>query len=163
MNRDTQLKVQAYLDNELSPGEARNLSNLISSEAEARDLFNELKNTREILVSNEPAVQLPESRDFYWSKIQRSIEQGDKASERERSAASRPWWLRVLAPVAGTVALFALLLSVVDRNSQNSLVASPTQSSVAAPLHRVVETADVSTITFRSEAEGVTVVWVSTQ
>ena len=64
MNRDTQLKVQAYLDNELSPGEARNISKLISSDAEARDLFGELKSTREALVANEPLPSLPSARSL---------------------------------------------------------------------------------------------------
>ena len=163
MNRDTQLKVQAYLDNELSPGDARNVSKLISSDVEARELYNELKDTREIVASNEPAVQLPESREFYWSKIERSIQQAGQSQERSRTAAARPWWLRFMAPVAGAVALFAILVSVVDRNGSDSIVASSSALSLSAPLHQMQEAEDVTTITFRSEAEGVTVVWVSTQ
>src|SRR6187401_1804220 len=69
--RDMHLKVQAYLDNELSPAEARKVGTWISSNPEARDLFNELKETREILMQNEPVLALPESRDFFWSKIER--------------------------------------------------------------------------------------------
>ena len=65
MNRDTQLKVQAYLDNELSAGDARSVSKLISSDAEIRDLYTELKNTKDVLVDNEPAVSDPDTRDFY--------------------------------------------------------------------------------------------------
>jgi anti-sigma factor RsiW len=163
MNRDTQLKVQAYLDNELSPGDARNVSKLISSDAFARELYHELKTTREVVSANEPEIQLPESRDFYWSQIQRRI----AAAERQTAAApARPWWLRIMAPALGTAALFALLLTVVDTNQptnqQNPLVAPPSRTA-AAPLHQVEEAAGVSTFTFRSEAEGVTLVWLSTQ
>lgn len=159
MNRDTQLKVQAYLDNELSSGDARSVSKLISSDTYARELYQELKTTRELVVENEPIVQVPDTRDFYWSQIQRRI----ATAERQPAAAPmRPWWLRIMAPALGTAALFALLLTVVDTNNQKPIV--PSQSArAAAPLHQVEEAADVSTFTFRSEAEGVTLVWLSNQ
>src|SRR5687768_6783239 len=147
MNRETQLQVQAYLDNELSPGEARNISKLISSDAEARDLFGELKSTREALVANEPLPSLPESREFYWSKIQRAIERAERTNERVTPSASRPWWLRIMAPIAGAVALFAVLLSVVGPNRSPSPVA-PQAHATAAPLHNVEEAEDVSLFTF---------------
>src|SRR5262245_46280987 len=78
MKNDTQLKVQAYLDNELSAGEARKVASLISSDADARGLYNELKLVREALCENEAAVPVPESREFYWSKIRREIEAAEK-------------------------------------------------------------------------------------
>jgi anti-sigma factor RsiW len=146
MNSETQLKVQAYLDNELSPGEARKIANLLNSDAELRTLLNELKETKQIVSENEPAKQLPEGRDFYWSKIQREISKVEQLPVRPAS----PWWMRFMAPVAGAVALFAVLLSIVG----------PTDKKVA--LHEgQINAPDMSTITFRSEVEGVTVVWVS--
>ena len=160
MNRETQLQVQAYLDNELSPGEARNISKLISSDAEARDLFGELKSTREALVANEPLPSLPESREFYWSKIQRAIEQAERTNERVAPSASRPWWLRIMAPMAGAVGLFAILLSVVNRDGAKPVAVSQS-ASAATPLHQLEQSSDVSTITFRSDSEGVTVVWIT--
>jgi anti-sigma factor RsiW len=159
MNRDMQLKVQAYLDNELSAGDARSVSKLISSDAEARDLYTELQSTKDVLIHNEPDISVPDSRDFYWSQIQRRIASAERAPA---LAQPRPWWLRMLAPAAGTVALFAILLSVMDPNTQKAV--APTQNQAAvAPLHKVEESADVSLFTFRSESEGVTLVWVSSQ
>ena len=155
--RDMHLKVQAYLDNELSPAEARKVGTWISSNPEARDLFNELKETREILMQNEPVLKLPESGEFFWSKIERSI----ASAEREPAPAeARPWWTRFLAPVAGTVALFALVFTLVDRGGAHMQV---TKTIGDPAIHEFEEAPDVSTITFRSEAEGVTVVWLSTQ
>jgi anti-sigma factor RsiW len=149
--RDMQLKVQAYLDNELSTAEARKVGTWISTNPEARDLYNELKDTRELLMQNEPALKLPESREFFWSKIERSIASAEREPVQE---VSRPWWVRFLAPVAGTVALCALLLTLVDRGGPGGM-------QISAPLHEFEERPDVSTITFRSESEGVTVVWLS--
>ena len=152
--RDMQLKVQAYLDNELSTAEARKVGTWISTNPEARDLYNELKETHELLMQNEPALKLPESREFFWSKIERSI----ASVEREPATVERPWWTRFLAPALGTAALFALLLTVVDRGGARGPVAVS-----EIPIHQFEEGQDVSTITFRSESEGVTVVWLSTQ
>jgi anti-sigma factor RsiW len=155
--RDMHLKVQAYLDNELGPAEARKVGTWISSNPEARALFNELKETREILVQNEPVLKLPESRDFFWSKIERGIAAAERLPAEPEP---RPWWTRLLAPAAGTVALFALLFSLVDRGGGRMEIS---QSFDGAPIHQLEGAPDVSTITFRSEAEGVTVVWLSTQ
>ena len=159
MKRDLQLKVQAYLDNELSPGEARKISEWISSDPEARGLYTELKQTKEIVATNEPVAKLDDSRDFYWSKIERAI----ATAERETPpSTARSWWLRLLAPAAGVAALFALLLSVIDRDGQ-PVKFVPSVASASQALHEFEQAPDVSTITFRSEAEGVTVVWLSTQ
>jgi anti-sigma factor RsiW len=160
MNNDTQLKVQAYLDNELTPAEARKISSLISCDSEARDLYARLKETKQILGQHEPTLKLDESRDFYWSKIQRGIETA------ERLPAARPparWWVKILAPMAGAVALFALLISIVNPISQQPVARNVT-SEPDQPLHEMQDLApDVSTITYRSEAEGVTVVWINSQ
>jgi anti-sigma factor RsiW len=160
MNRDTQLQVQAYLDNELSPADARNVSKLISSDVAIRELYNELKDTKDVLVQNEPEIRVPDTRDFYWSQIQRRIATAERVPI---AAPSRPWWVRLLAPVAGTVALCALLLSVVNKDGQPTVVHSNLSTLPSAPIHTVHEPADVNLFTFRSESEGVTLVWVSTQ
>src|SRR6185436_17416631 len=151
MNTATQLKVQAYLDNELSPAEARQIASLISSDPEARLVYNELKDTRTILSHNETSVSLQEPLDFYFSQIRRRIETEEKVSPRKLPA---PWWMRLFAPVGGAVALFAVLLSI---QGPNMPLGAPRISS----MHEIENNPQVSTITFRSESEGVTVVWVS--
>jgi anti-sigma factor RsiW len=159
MNIDTQLKVQSYLDNELSPGEARKIAGLLSSDREAEELYNHLRSTRQLLRTNEPEVKLADSREFYWSQIRRQID----LAEREPVRSARPLWIRLLAPVLGTAALFALLISVmnpktvvVDRGGSDILASSD-------PIHGEVEdlAPDFSSVTFRSEETGATVVWLS--
>jgi anti-sigma factor RsiW len=162
MNSDMQLKVQAYLDNELTPGEARRIATLLSTDQVARDLYTELKETKEIVGKNEPAPRLQESRDFYWSKIQRELEKAERVEL--PAAATTPWWGRLLVPVAGAVALFAILLSVSDPGnvSPPTMTASQSPSDSGLPIHRgEIVSPGMSAITFRSEAEGITVVWVS--
>lgn len=162
MNSPMELKVQAYLDNELTPGEARQVASLLNSDAQAREVYRALKETKAIVRENEPALRLQESRDFYWSKIQRQIE----TTERQPApAAHRPWWIRLMAPVAGAVALFAVLLSVSGPGPSQQQAAAgsgPAATESAGPMHEgEVVAPEMAAITFRSEREGVTVVWVS--
>ena len=107
MNRDLELKLQAYVDGELPQREAQSLARWIAEDKEARALLAELKMAKAVLAGNEPELSVPESREFYWSKISREI-------HRLESAETRPgaglWfsWQKYLAPLAG-VALVVLL------------------------------------------------------
>lgn len=163
MKTETQLQVQAYLDNELSAAQARQVAELISADPGARAVYNELKDTREILASTgEAPLKLREKREFYWSQIERRI---DAAGTRDEAPSRTPWWVRALAPLAGAVALFAVLLSLSDQARRQE--AAPGESPMGAgtqmtAFHQIESTPEVSTITFRSEREGITVVWVDT-
>jgi negative regulator of sigma E activity len=112
MNMEQQLRVQAWLDGELPEAEARQVEGLVNGDQQAQSLVAELRMTGKALAGNEPEMKLPETREFYWGKIQREIERLDKAAE----VASRPvpWmtdWRRWLAPLSGIalVAFFSLL------------------------------------------------------
>ncbi len=74
MDFDTQLKLQAFLDGELPEDEAMAVVALIARDEEAKALHAELKHTRKALKGSEENVQLPESREFFWSKIERDIQ-----------------------------------------------------------------------------------------
>src|SRR3954463_11441618 len=69
MNTELQLQIQAYLDNELPSSEARKVAGMISNDLEAQELYRALKDTREIISTNELPAQLQEPRDFYFSQI----------------------------------------------------------------------------------------------
>jgi anti-sigma factor RsiW len=157
MNSDTQLKVQAYLDNELSPGEARKIAAILSSDRDAQNLYTHLRATKELLTANEPEVKLDESREFYWSKLQRQLER----AEREPARHSAPLWVRLLAPLAGTAALAILLFSVISPGTQ--IVKRTGDELASRPIHGDVQdlAPDMSSVTFRSDEQGVTVVWLS--
>jgi len=82
MKSEFALKVQAYLDGELSEREARRVAEELRSEPEAQALLAELRNTTSALRENEPTVALPESREFFWGKIEREITRAEAAPER---------------------------------------------------------------------------------
>lgn len=118
MNQDLALKFQAFVDGELREAEARQVARLLETDADARALVAELRDTKALLAGNEPQIPLPESRDFYWGKIQREIQR----LEAEPASAGRAagWllaiagWRRFLAPLAG-VAVIAFLAMVAVR------------------------------------------------
>src|SRR3954453_21440778 len=74
MTEDQQLKLQAFFDGELPEKEGREVAAWLAKDADATGLLGELRNTRKALADHEPALKVPESREFYWSKIQRDIE-----------------------------------------------------------------------------------------
>ena len=107
MEYDAQLKLQAYLDGELPEAEAREVAQWLAQDREAVGLLGELRNTRQALVGVEIGVTLPESREFFWSKIEREI----RAQSRLEPVSDGPSWLsawrRFLVP-AGAMAALAL-------------------------------------------------------
>lgn len=164
MNSPKELQVQAYLDNELTPGEARQVASLLNSDPEAREMYRVLKETKAIVRENEPQLRLQESRDFYWSKIQRELERQERAPAQ---VAQTPFWIRLMAPLAGAVALCAVLLSISGPGAGPAPAMRASSAVTGAgeavgPMHEgEVVVPDMTAITFRSEREGVTVVWVS--
>ena len=73
MTEEQQLKLQAFLDGELPDPEAHEVAAWLARDADATALLGELRNTQKALVDFEPELKVPESREFYWSKIEREI------------------------------------------------------------------------------------------
>src|SRR4051812_33088103 len=110
MNSEVELELQAYLDGELAGADVRRVETLLANDAGAKALFQELKTTKSLLAGNEPEIKVPESREFYWSKIERAIERAEKLEPAAATSAGA-WlgrWRRYLAPLAGVAAVIAL-------------------------------------------------------
>ena len=148
MDFDAQLKLQAYLDGELPEAEAREIAKLLAQDQEAVLLLGELRNTRQAVKGSEAIVQLPESREFYWSKISREIDRLDRPAPVEQK---RPFIFRLqrfLVPVTGALAVAVFLGITLFGNSGTTLGETE------------LATEDMGAITFRSESEGMTTVWL---
>jgi anti-sigma factor RsiW len=142
------LNLQAYVDGEAPSSEKRHVEGLIARSAEARQWVEELRFTREAVRANEPQVSCPESRDFYWSKIARQIEREERESALARTSVPR-WVLRYLMPVAGVSVLIAVLAFL----NRNALLGDTAETGEAG-------LPEASSVVFRSQAEGMTVVWL---
>lgn len=115
MNETEQLKLQAYLDGELTGRERDEVAELLDKRDDARELLAELQHTRAAIRGNEPARRLDCSREFYWSRLERELA-GSVQEDGPAPAVNLLHWLRGhLRTVVGTgmaVALLALTLTL---------------------------------------------------
>jgi anti-sigma factor RsiW len=139
-------KLQAYLDGELSASDASKVAKSLTADQERAALLEELRGTRQALKGFDSGIKLPESREFYWSKIERAIQAQQAPIE------APPLWLvrlrRVLVPAAG----LALLTLAVFFATQSSRVGSGS-----------IETAfsEPGALTYHDYTSGTTLVWLS--
>ncbi len=144
---NTELKLQALVDGELDAREVREVVALLAQDAQSAALMQELKWTKGALVGNDAELALPETREFFWSKIERTI-----AIEEKKAAATAPaersWWLKLLYPATGLAAMVAVMF-----------VVSGGRSTDGADSESVPE--DVNAVSFRSESEQMSVVYVA--
>jgi anti-sigma factor RsiW len=152
MNAELQLKIQAYLDGELPESESRQFAELVARDAEAAALLKELQNTKLAFAAGEADLKLPESREFYWSKISREIE---RQSRQPVAAAAPSLWQRLqrLLIPAGAVATLALVGLFALRSS------SPESFTVNYESDNAV--ADSDAFTYNDEENGTTLIWFS--
>jgi len=147
MKHELELKVQAWLDGELPDQEARRIGAWIARDAEATALAAELGSLRQAMSHNETAGVLGESREFYWSKIQRQI-QRETGARRDGGLSWSARWRRYMAPLAGAAALACALMLAVRQTS------SPTFDEISSTGE------GMEAVTFHDQAAQMTVVWL---
>lgn len=149
MDNEVQLKLQAFLDDELPEAEKREVANLLAREQEAAGLLGELRNTRQALAGFENGFKLPESREFYWSKIQREIErQPQLASAPSRPSFATQLW-RYLMPAAAVAAMAVAALLAYHPGTNR------------AETEVLFSDAAADAMAYRDYDSGATVVWFS--
>lgn len=150
MKMETELKLQAHLDGELTPAESREVDNLLASDAGARELLAELTLVQKCMAGNEPEARVPETREFYWSKIQREIGRSSNPTPVRRG------WLQVLQSrlvwSTGAVAGIALAALFLFDGRGLSTYSQPEEVSNLNE--------EMNSISFRSEAHQMSVVYL---
>jgi len=131
------------------------VSALLARDAEARGLVAELKNTRSALAVFETEIKLPESRDFYWSKIEREIQRLEKPETSASPVSLLAAWRRFLIP-AGAIAALVIGVLIVGRQAgpdfpKGDFRGPETETTFA----------DSGGFTYRDYASGMTLVWLS--
>jgi anti-sigma factor RsiW len=151
MTDEQQLKLQSFLDGELPEDEAREVASWLARDAEATGLLNELRNTRKAIKASEANVRLPESREFFWSKIEREIQRLEPVPQTAERVSPFAFLRRLLAPSAAfAVFLIAGLVAVRQMNFGSSGNILETETALA----------DSSAFTYRDYSAGVTLVWL---
>jgi hypothetical protein len=148
MKQDLELKLQAWLDGELTPAESEQMRLLVATDPAARQMVAELQEVKAALLQPEEPATLPETREFYWGKIQRQIER----EQAPPAPGAVPWsrrWRYWLAPLAGASLLAAVLI----------LANRP--SPLGGGLNQVSVTADgYEARTFRDQSSGLNFVFL---
>lgn len=142
------LDLQAYVDGELEAGRRAEVERVLATDAEAREVVAGLRRIAELVRANEPEMKVPETREFYWSQIQRRIAQAESADPKaKRQVEGAMHWLRWLAPALGVAAVAVM-------------VALPRGEKEGPTLASTVSVEDAVSMTFRSDADGVTIHWI---
>jgi anti-sigma factor RsiW len=152
MNWEAQLKLQALLDGELPEAEAGEVAKWPEQDREAAALLTELRQTGAALTGFEAGLQLPESREFFWSKIEREIQRLEKPAADRVPASFFARWQRFLVP-ATTVALLAIVGLVAMRQNGWPVLSTGVERETAL--------ADTGAFTYRDYSAGTTLVWLS--
>jgi anti-sigma factor RsiW len=155
MNHEAALKVQTWVDGELPATAASEVAAWVQGDPFAGALATELRHAQAALRAGEPEYRVPLSRELYWSGIERQIDRRERPQPAGPAAPLLAWMSKFLAPL-GILAALTLVLVLPMRRDQLAAT-SPWASEIESPLD------DISSVTFRSESEGITVVWVNTQ
>ena len=153
MNPENELKLQAYLDGELAVPDAQAVEAQVQANAEVRAMAAELRWTKAMLKGNDLERTVPETRDFYWSKIEQTIQAGQAAVlSRDRIHGPRFNWLSRFWPQLGGAWAVSLLL----------VLATIRFGWLAGPSWIEADHAsnDLGAMVFRSDAERMTMVWL---
>lgn len=151
MTEEQQLKLQAFIDGELPEKEAREIASWLARDGDATALAGELRNTRGALKGFEPTRPLPESREFYWSKIKREIEHSAPVAAPAPAFSLSTLLRRVFAPL-GAVAMLTIGGFFVMQQMRGG-------GNPAVQVNAVL--ADAGAYTYRDQSQGLTVVWLS--
>jgi anti-sigma factor RsiW len=152
VNIEQQLKLQAFLDGELPEKEARDMAALVARDAEAADLVAELRNTRRALAAFEPVLKVPESREFYWSKIERALGRQEPVPETASGVSLLAGFRRFLVPAGAAAALVIVAaVALVELGSPAGLARAETETT----------SADSGTFTYQDDSSGTTLVWLT--
>ncbi len=150
---DVSLKIQACVDGEASAAERSEIERRIAANPAERQLAEGLKAVSALLKANEPVAAVPETREFYFSKIARQIEAEKRKAERvpvENTASWFQWARKHFVGLAGSG--FAALLAL-------ALFAMP--GGVGAREGEVDLASDeMGSYTYRDQQQEVTMVWL---
>lgn len=149
-HEDIILKVQSFVDGELPESEQGEIASLIARDPDVSGLVKELKQTRQALAQFDGKVELPESREFYWSRIQREIERFPLEEPEPRKVSFGPLIMRWLIPATCLVALVAA-----------GFLFLPNPWSAGDEVTWQAASDNVNAFTYRDYEEGLTVMWLS--
>ena len=156
LDQASQLKLQAWLDGELSPADQEIWDRRVTSDPQAQALVRELTNVNAALSTYESTIQVPASREFYWSGIERRIRQ---LEQQPALAEAHPWplagWFaslrRILVPAGARAGFLLAGWFAALQFGLGTQASTPFELHLAAP----------GNFTYRDFPNRTTLVWLS--
>ncbi len=145
MKLETMLDIQSSADGELSAYRQVEVARLLATDPEARQLHAQISSLRGVLRDHPSGLRVEDSRDFYWSQIHRRIQAEERVKERAEAAGMAMHVWRWLAPMMGVSAVIAVV-------ALQPFMGGKEMSGSAN---------QVTTVTFSSETDGVTIHWIN--
>lgn len=180
--REIDLKIQSYIDGELSPREMLALEKILETSSEGRETLEWLTQVKRLVRENEPIALLETPRELYWEGIEREIRNTAVSHHRGSPSSSETSFislvLRWLAPVSAACLVAAILISVSKipqslnesgaGTALNSGIGSDTDASLDISktyLSKIDEAPETSVpsssiSTFEFTSNDMTVVWI---
>jgi len=152
MDYNAQLKLQAFLDGELPEAEASEVADLVARDRETAALREELRNTGRALAAFEGGIQLPESREFFWSKVQREIQRLEAPAPKFAPAPLFARWRRLLVPASAFALVFVAAVALIQPVGQAGRTSAADVETALA---------DAGAFTYRDYSAGTTLVWLT--
>jgi hypothetical protein len=144
------LELQSWLDGELSARKARRTEPTIVGDDDARHLIAELHFVKTAMAGNEVARTVPESREFYFSKIQKEIQRREgRHAVAPVKTPQQPVWRAWLVPFMGFASLACMLILASDPFAPDAI----DETSAVAD--------GTEAVTYHDQAAGMTVIWLS--
>ena len=161
MTKEQQLKLQAFLDGELPEREAREILAWTQRDSAAADLLAELKNTRAAMAKSEPHLSVPESREFFWSKIEREIQRLEPQTISAPKISIFTTLRRLLLPASAvaTLVIAGLIAHFEFPNNAPKAVVETVADTDTTTVETTLANSDATT--YRDASEGTTLVWFS--
>lgn len=154
IDEQTQLNVQAWLDGELAPAERKAIERLVSTSPQARALVEELRAAKAAFSGVSAQLQVPVSRELYWSAIENGIRREERRGSAAESNGVTSWFelfRRYLVPAGTLAALVIAGLLAFQSGGLEQQEAARVESALAS----------AGSLTYRDFASGTTLVWVS--
>jgi hypothetical protein len=124
----------------------------VARDREAAAVLEELRNTRDALGGFETGIQMPESREFFWSKVQREIQRLEEPAPKSTPAPLFARWRRFLVPASAlALVLFTAVVLMQPAGQSGRTAAGDIETALA----------DAGAFTYRDYSAGTTLVWLS--
>lgn len=133
LDLDQVMKIQAMLDGEMTVSQMAALNQTLESSSHLQSIYRELSGIRQLVAeAGEPSRICPESPDFYWSQIEKSLAPRIQVRQAALSGSGwKSWVSRIFGPVFLPAALGVIICVFIGHQLESNPIYTEVQVSSA--------------------------------